>query len=169
MTRRPQKAPCPLHYARSGAWRNGIFSLEEAISSATACAQIVNNGLSVVSSPANPTITASFTTNPNLGLDLSDAAAYCGFLNFDWQQTVTNWPSPSPLFQVGNATALIAPLSFLDPPLNGYTYEAAQYPNGDHSYPFYYDPTNGELDSQNDGYTLSYYDTPADPCLPRRT
>ncbi|HLJ13476.1 MAG TPA: hypothetical protein VKV15_03195 [Bryobacteraceae bacterium] len=144
----------------------GYFSLEAAISSATTCAQILNNGLTGPTGIGTPTISASFLSNQNtpLGaLDLITAANYCGFTNLDWQQTITNLPGPSPFFQIGNPTALVAPPAFLDPPQRGYTYE----PNGDNSYPFYYDPNNGELDGQSpDGMTLNFSDTPADPCLP---
>jgi hypothetical protein len=142
----------------------GYFSLEAEMNDATTCAQIINNALSGPTGIGAPTVSASFT--PNQGLDLYTAATYCGFAFFDWQQTITSLPSPSPFFQVGNTTALVAPPSFLDPPPGGYDYESAQYPDGDQSYPFYYDPNSGELDGQNDGYTLSFSDTPADRCLP---
>jgi hypothetical protein len=46
-------------------------------------------------------------------------------------------------------------------PGGGYTYEAAP----DNSYPFYYDPFNGELAGQKTTNTLSFSDGPSDPCL----
>ena len=138
----------------------GFFSLEDAISSATACSSLINNALTGPSGSGTPSITASFT--PNNGFSLSDAAALCGFSDFDWQQTITSWPRPSPLFQIGNPVALSAPPPFLDPPPGGYTYEVG----GDNSFPFYYDHNNGELKSHETATTLSFLDTPSDPCLP---
>jgi len=90
------------------------------------------------------------------------AASVCGFANFDWQQKINFLPAPSPFFQVGNPTPLTAPPAFNDPPPRGYTYE----PNGDNSFPFYYDPNNGELLGQETANTLFFSDAPADPCLP---
>lgn len=141
------------------------FSLEEAITAATACTTVINNALTGPNGAGSQTISASFT--PKLSFTLAQAAQLCGFVDFDWQQTITSWPKPSPLFQVGNATPLSAPPPFLDPPPGGYTYElTAGYPNGDHSYPFYYDPNSGELASHKTATTLSFSDTPSDPCLP---
>ncbi|MBV8818394.1 MAG: hypothetical protein JO022_08570, partial [Acidobacteriaceae bacterium] len=140
------------------------FSLEDSLAFAIPCAVLIDNALAGPTGAGTPTIQASFT--PNLGFSLLQAAAYCGFANFDWQQTVTSLPSPSPFFQVGNATALIAPPSFLDPPPGGYTFELTRgYPNGDHRYPFYYDPNSGELQQHETSTTLSFSDTPTDACL----
>ncbi len=134
------------------------FSLEEAISASTACTSIINKALSgpIV---AGTQITATFT--PKSGYTQSQAAQLCGFKAFDWQQKLTSLPLPSPFFQVGNPPKnLSAPPAFFDPPPGGYTYQA------DNSYPFYYDPDNGELQSQISGNTLSFGDAPADNCLP---
>jgi hypothetical protein len=141
------------------------FSLEEAITAATACTTVINNALTGPNGAGTQTISASFT--PKGGYTLAQAAQLCGFVDFDWQQTITSWSKPSPLFQVGKETALSAPPPFLDPPPGGYTYELTHgYPNGDHSYPFYYDPKTGELASHETATTLSFSDTPSDPCLP---
>lgn len=134
-----------------------FFALEEAISSAFSCKDIVNKAVSVV--PLATTMTATFT--PKLGLSLQQAAAGCGFVNFDWQQRITNLPAPSPYFQLGNPVALTAPPSFLDPPPGGYTYQTPP----DDSYPFYYDPAT-QLLPQETPFVLSFSDTPADSCLP---
>lgn len=138
----------------------GYFSLEEAIRAAYSCPDVVNNSVTHAVS-GGTAITATFT--PNLGLNLQQAAQYCGFKDFDWQQTITSAPLPSPFFQVGNPNPLSTPPPFLDPPPGGYTYEL---PNGDHSYPFYYDPNSGELASHETTNVLSFFDAPADPCLP---
>lgn len=139
------------------------FSLEGAIASATACTTLINNAIAPAIA-AGTGVSGTFT--PNLGFSLSQAAAVCGFSDFDWQQKITSWPKPSPLFQVGNSVPLSAPPPFLDPPPGGYTYELTHgYPNGDHSYPFYYDPNSGELKTHETATTLSFSDAPSDPCL----
>ncbi len=137
-----------------------------------ACSSLVTNALTGPTIVDTTGVRASFT--PNGGYTLAQAAQICGFIDFDWQQTITSWPRPSPLLQVGNPTPLSAPPSFLDPPLRGYTYELTKkdknnqllYPNGDNSYPFYYDPRTGELQSQKtSATTLSFFDAPGDSCL----
>jgi hypothetical protein len=145
------------------------FSLENALSQAYTCAQVVNNAVTgpTLSGPGGALTATQIraTFKPNLGLTISQAAGYCGFTDFDWQQTITNLPTPSPFFQVGNPTALFAPPSFLDPPPGGYTYESP----ADNANPYYYDPYSGELAGQETTTTLSFYDAPADPCLPGGT
>lgn len=144
-----------------------FFSLEEAISNAISCRDVVNNS---VANPAsgNTTITATFT--PNLNLTLSQAAFLCGFKDFDWQQFVTTLPAPSPYAQIGSPnTKLTAPPRFLDPVAGGYTIcddsgNCVDQP--DNSFPFYLDPNNGELASHQTATTLDFSDTPSDQCLP---
>jgi Dockerin type I domain len=161
--------------------RGGIayFALEDDITSATACTTLLNNALKVVV-PKREVINASFTPNPGQPSQpqptLSQAAAICGFFDFDWQQTITSWPLPSPIHQVGITMPVSAPPAFLDPPKGGYTYELTDtddhgnllYPDGDNSFPFYYDPISGELQNQKNANddTLFFYDDPADDCLP---
>jgi hypothetical protein len=136
------------------------FSLEEDISSAYSCPDIVNNA--VTPGILDETrVKAKFI--PNLGLSLQDAAKFCGFKDFDWQQLVTNLPLPSPMFQIGNDKPLRAPPTFFDPPPGGYTF---QLPDGDNSYPFFYNPNNGELASHQTTNMLSFIDGPSDVCLP---
>jgi hypothetical protein len=114
-------------------------------------------------------IMATFT--PNLGLTLTQAEQDLGIANFEWVQTITNLPAPSPYqannFPGGPPTTLTAPLPFNDPPPGGgYTYELTNgYPNGDFSYPFYYN-INTELPGQETAHSLMFYDAPADPTLP---
>jgi hypothetical protein len=161
-----------VHFIIPIAAHGGVayFSLEEAVSNAFSCRDVVDN--SVPRPPGGGTqMTATFT--PNLGLSLSLAAYYCGFKDIDWQQSVTNLPAPSPFAQVGHAaTKLTAPPPFLDPPPGGYTHcndsgTCVDIP--DNSYPFYLDPNSGELASMQSGNTLNFADSPADPCLPGGT
>ena len=130
---------------------SAYFSLEESLTSATACSDVVNGS---VATPAGggTTINASFL--PNLGYTIAQAATLCGFTGFDWQQTITHLPDPSPfcanntiiLFTnpapfCGQTAASTAPyplhltstsVPFNDPVPNGYTYGFFN------SYPFYY-------------------------------
>jgi len=150
------------------------FSLEEAITSATACSSLINNAMSAPSLGGGSflsgftNISATFT--PTLGYSLSQAAQVCGFTDFDWIQHVTHLPDPSPFYE-NNPSNPSAPIHltsgsapFNDPAPNGYTYN----PNWV-SFPFYWDPkTTGmpwSLDQNKTAYTLSSYDSPADPCL----
>jgi hypothetical protein len=107
-------------------------------------------------------ISATFT--PNLGHSLSQAAQVCGFTDFDWVQTITRLPDPSPFSARNNGSPFhltSASTPFNGPPAGGgYTYEAAP----DNSFPFYYDP-NGELATHETANTLSFFDAPGDPCL----
>jgi hypothetical protein len=95
---------------------------------------------------------------PNDGLTLAQAAQQTGFTSFNWQQTVTSLPGPSPFSQVGNPVNLTAPPSFLDPPLGGYNYCINYFPACLTSYPFY--PTTQTAD------TLTLFDSPQDGLLP---
>jgi hypothetical protein len=159
------------------------FSLENALSSATACPDILNGA---VRSPSlggrsfsnglflNPTtISTSFT--PNFGFTISQAASACGFQNFDWIQTITNLPGVSPVFQNPPGGLLSAPPAFNDPAPGGYTYCSTPPPLGlgvtcDNA-PFYYGvnaPASNPLSLAANETTptmLSYYDAPGDWCL----
>ncbi|MGH9823969.1 MAG: hypothetical protein ACREDR_12040 [Blastocatellia bacterium] len=148
----------------------GYFSLETFINSATACTSLINNALSgptltgssLLSGPTQ--IKATFT--PNLNHTLSQAAQVCGFTDFDWVQTITRLPDPSPVVARNNGSPIrltSTSTPFNDPPAGGgYTYETSP----DFSFPFYFDPKNGELAGQETPTTLSFSDAPADPCLP---
>ncbi|OYV84070.1 MAG: hypothetical protein B7X04_01550 [Parcubacteria group bacterium 21-54-25] len=160
----------------------GYFSLENALTAPTPCQQIVNNAVSgpilggrLGSFLAEPTdIGSSFT--PNLGLGLSQAAADCGFTNFDWVQTITNEPDPSPFYAV-NAQDPSSPIHmtnartpFNDPPPGGYTYCLPSFGYTCNDAPFYYSvtapSTNGfALQNHETTNVLSFFDAPKDPCL----
>lgn len=146
---------------------SSYFSLENDITAAYSCQQVVNNS---VPKPAGGGTSISATFTPNLGLSISEAAAYCGFVDFNWIQKITSLPDPSPFFAVNPAdaanpihlTSTSAP--FNDPYPSGYTYNPAWV-----SYPFYWDAnstTNAwSLARYETAYTLRSYDAPADPCL----
>jgi hypothetical protein len=127
----------------------------------------------------NTTINASFTPTRNgTPISLAAAAADCGFVEFDWQQTVTLAPGPIPLpVWTTNGTPPVAPFS--DPPPGGYV--DLQIPPFLGAYPFYYNPlfvvpteciveeSNGVCDkfaTTSDGNTLNFFDRPLDYCLP---
>jgi Bacterial Ig-like domain (group 3) len=149
------------------------FSLENALGVAAGCTTLLNNS---ITPPTSGGVTAIGSFSPQIqGLvTLSEAASICGFADFNWQQTITAWPSPSNLFQAGNPTALTAPPAFLDPPLGGYTYGFAG------RYPFYYpegsqSTTCAEFNKPGgtcilpvidpSDTVLSFFDSPKDPCF----
>jgi hypothetical protein len=127
-------------------------------------------------------------------ISLATAAANCGFVGFDWQQTVEHLPPPSdpskcglllpkcPATTANPTTPLTAPPAFFDPPEGGYYY-LSLFPSSpsQNAYPFYYNrslvPTgcayfDFELDkctlhiTENNGNTLSFFDEPTLPLLP---
>ena len=114
-----------------------------------------------------PAMRASF--KPNSALTLSEAAAQCGFTNFDWQQIITHLPNPSMIYQVGNPTPLSSPPAFFDPPPKGYTYCVPSFGSPCDQYPFYWKPNGTGLQSLS-AYettnTLSFSDAPSFPGLP---
>jgi hypothetical protein len=156
------------------------FSLENVLAASTACTNILNNS---VPKPAggNTNITTTFipqANNPSTGMPytLAAAATACGFIGWDWQQTITNLPTPTP----GNAfnaiaTPNMAPTApFNDPPPSGYNY-MLPVPPGPLDAPqlrVYWDPFNGAnsdgfaLSSNETANVLTFYDAPADYCLP---
>lgn len=121
-----------------------------------------------LSTSGQPTqIAASFT--PEFGLSLAAAAALGGFVNFDWEQTVTQQPAPSPFFsKLDPTTPLTAPPGYNDPPPGAYTYDTS--PCAD-SFPFYYSATAAQSCglstlAHETQTTLSFRDSPTDSCLP---
>ncbi|HEV2806303.1 MAG TPA: hypothetical protein VGW57_15375 [Chthoniobacterales bacterium] len=81
------------------------FSLEEKISSATACSTLINNALKTQVSGFSflgfqffrgKNISATFT--PKQGYTLAQAAQVCGFKDFDWIQKVTVQFDPSAFY-----------------------------------------------------------------------
>ena len=151
----------------------GYFALEESINAAVACSTLINN--SVTKTVDGTKMKASFT--PNNKYSLSDAAALCGFKDFDWLQKFVTLPDPSPYYArnlngafdshvTGKVHLTSASVPFNDPPKGG-GYLSQPTDPVDDSYPFYYNPNNGELKShQSANTTLSFLDIPSDPCLP---
>jgi hypothetical protein len=183
------------------------FSLENALTTANSpCTQAINNSICDVNGancgsgkPAVPSITVDAGSGRTTqiqatfipqGIDpatshkytLAAAAQACGFTNFDWQQTITAWPSAN-LFAIADPThALVAP--FNDPPVSGYTYMQTWVIGGiagpidAPGVPVYYDPYNqaraktanadmtlaGQTNTSTN--TLSMFDAPANPALP---
>jgi len=74
---------------------------------------VIQNAVSV--STNGPSISAVFT--PNYGFTIAQAAAICGISNFDWQQTITHLPDPSPYYDAsGNhLTSASAPFNHASP------------------------------------------------------
>lgn len=113
----------------------------------------------------------SATFMPNFGLTLAQAAQVCGYLEFDWRQTITSLPLPNPFKAAGSDVSLYAPPSFNDPPPQGYAYDNPPSPA---PLPLYYSPFTGANDpyaltNNETEFTLTFYDSPADNCLPGGT
>jgi hypothetical protein len=151
---------------------SAYFSLEEAISSATACSSVINNSVPKPNPGGSPTVFAYFT--PQFGNTLAEAAKLCGFIEFDWQSLITSLPQPAPYFYAaGSNTPQKAPPAYNDPPLSGYAY---QNPPNAVELPVYWnlftsasDPLSlaaNESPLGANATTLSFQDTPSDPCLP---
>jgi hypothetical protein len=162
------------------------FSLENSLTAATACSSAINNAVTnppmfdqpVVNSSTGlidfTRINASFTSNTNLSLTLSQAAALCGFTGWDWQQTITSQPLPSPFFDAADVkkqNPLHAPPSFNDPPPDDYL---GANPPSPAPIPLYYSPFSGSGDKFSvinhepdgpDGFILTFRDAPSDNCL----
>jgi hypothetical protein len=155
-------APVPVGGTSGG---TAYFSLENALTGSSACTTALNNS---VTKPAggNPQITATFS--PQAGYNITQAEQLCGFVHFDWQQTVTNLPAPSPFASgCSPGTPLVAPPSFNDPPpVCGYALGHGGDAAGS-AYPVavYWNPQT-ELSAHTTATTLSLVDTPADWCLP---
>jgi hypothetical protein len=147
--------------------------------------QVENNGTTMFAS-----YTPGSGTTP---MELFTKAAACGFKAFNWQQTITNLPCPSPFFPVTfasipsanlcpsptrNALTATPTATFLDPPAWGYLSLGAFNP-----FPFYYpvpwvsapnvrdiwDPSTGAYDIpivDPSGDVLVFSDNPGDFCLP---
>jgi hypothetical protein len=163
--------------------------------SPTSCQAIIDHSIlsfptlySSTTSGGFPGITSTFT--PNYGYTISQAAKICGFVDFDWVQTIVALPDPSPYFAMnlavtpttGHVGGQLIPLHlggsfdpaintgvhltsklapFNDPPQGGgYSYQEKT----DYSYPFYCDPT-GDPACPRTLTTLGWKDSPADPCI----
>jgi hypothetical protein len=165
--------------------KTAFFSLEEKIQSACSCGDVLNNAIqTTLGGPVsldgkNTSISATFT--PQCGgtggspPTLQQAAAFCGFVEFDWQQTFTFDPPPETTCEAGSTTPLTAPPSYNDPPPKGWDY---QHPPNAVILPVYYnlftpatDPYSvaaNEEPTQDlaTSTSLSFYDAPGDFCLP---
>lgn len=145
--------------------------------------------VNVTLSASGAQMIASFT--PPSGITLVNAEKACGFAGFNWQQTITNYPAPSPSgLKPGNPSLIpanilpdgsfVAPPAVSDPPPGSWTYLSYD------PFPYYYPsatilsdeqfPTNrcvirtfGQCPAflvSPDDRTLSFRDAPSDPCLP---
>jgi hypothetical protein len=140
------------------------------------CAMYLNNNLQTSTSDGGTTMNAVFQPTFNGVNDtLSGAAKVCGFVAWDWVQTVTHIPSPSPYYENNlpdpanpiNLTGAYVPVH--DPPPWGFVAD----PNW-LSYPFYYDPSpqsagqDWSLAGHTDdaGGVLTFFDSPSDSCIP---
>jgi hypothetical protein len=139
------------------------------------CSTILTDSLFIPNLNGSPTIAAAF--QPNLGYTLAQAAALCGFIEFDWQSLITFLPQPAPYFYAaGSTTPAKAPPAFNDPPPSGYAY---QNPPNAVGLPVYWNIFTGASDSNSllahetpagaNATILSFTDTPSDYCLPGGT
>ena len=167
-----------------------FFSLEEQLKAATGCTNLLNNSV------PRPTLwsgnTGIGTTFTPVGNDpatgqpwkLDAAATACGFIGWDWQQTITQLPTPLPTDANGNiffADALspkTAPaVPFNDPLPNDYFYATLSGGTQPPLLRVYYNPIDPATKSNSlaahlsPGNTLAtatsmaFFDRPADPCL----
>jgi hypothetical protein len=159
----------------------GYFSLENVLTASSACTNILNNSVPKPATPApgDDTVT-TFTPQGNdpstsQPWTLSAAAQACGFFAWDWQQTVTNLPLPTPgnLFHaVGSPTDSVPP--FNDPPPTGWAYQLPSPPKSLDAprLAVYWDPFNSPnagpyaLSAETTATQLFFGDAPADICLP---
>ena len=154
------------------------FSLEDDLTAATACSTVINN--TVPPAPGGGTdMDAAFT--PNNGYTIAQAAQLCGFTGFNWLQTVTHLPDPSPFCENNQSLLILNPSPFCnqtsqstipypihlssnwtpfnDPPPNGYTYGFFN------SYPFYYPSATIAADEASGTGTLCIEKNAAGTCL----
>jgi hypothetical protein len=105
------------------------------------CSSAISNSMSFTSTENNARLNAYFT--PSGGTSLKQTASACGFVGFNWQQTVTF----DNIYQLTSTKdpyiPLIAPYN--DPPPFGYEYDKDNKLSN--SYPFYYSLTR---DSSNE-------------------
>ena len=148
-----------------------FFSLANNLIAPTPCVNLINGAVARPSSTGTD-IRSSFTANE--GMTLAQAATACGFTSFNWQQLITNLPLPSPIYDT-EFNNLFAPTPFNDPPPGGYSYQddpQANPPSVPNAVllPVYYNifptaDTSLSLTANQTANTLSFYDSPADPCL----
>ena len=124
-----------------------------ASASITACAAALPCYASVVpSSSVQLSIPAEFsdramiaTFTPPDDLTLSAYAKELGYIGFDWQQTITNWPNKDlRLHNLTYITPVPPDATIVDPPLTGYNYNpCGGTASGSSAFanPFYFAPT----------------------------
>jgi hypothetical protein len=112
----------------------GFFSLENVLKASAACTNLLKNSVPMPTlSVSNTRIATTFTplgNDPTTGQPwkLDAAAKVCGFISWDWQQTITNLPNPRPmiggndLFADAAAPTVHLATPFNDPPPNDYYY-----------------------------------------------
>jgi P pilus assembly chaperone PapD len=139
------------------------------------CAMLLTNTLTA-STSGGTTMNATFKPSINgASYTLSKAAELCGFTKWDWVQTITHMPNPSPFYE-NNLSDPASPINltgyyvpFHDPPPWGFTTNSDWI-----SYPFLYDPSS-KSDGQDwslafftddESGILFYSDSPADACIP---
>jgi hypothetical protein len=122
-----------------GAFDNNI-AVGSSISRGAACSGAINNTLAFSVTDNGTRLNSYFTPN---GYSLKGAATACGFIDFNWQQTIT-FDNIGQL-NASNApnTPLVAPYN--DPPPSGYATESSKIKD---SYPYYFslkpDPTKSD-------------------------
>jgi hypothetical protein len=118
----------------------------------------------------NTDISATFT--PNDGYTIAQAEEVCGYFAFDWQQTITSIPLPAPSgFSPASNPGVVARPPVNDPPPSGWAYQNPT-PNAVRIpvyYNIYTSHTGLSLDDAQTPANLTYFDGPADPCLPGGT
>jgi hypothetical protein len=162
----------------------GFFSLENALNMPTACTDILKSSLkgatgagftpppvgNMPNSVNTVQIRATFVpqgNDPTTGMPytLAAAAKVCGFIDFNWQQTITN--DVTGISANCAPTPLKAPPDYNDPPTCGYVGMAAYlsplqtYWDSSPS-----DITDFALAKYKTANQLSFYDAPNDPMLP---
>jgi len=155
------------------------FSLENSLTAATACTDIINNALtnppSIIQS--GTTITAIF--KPNYGYTLAQAAQLCGLADFDWVQTITHFSDPGNMWARNTGGAFNPSVSGMVRLTRAYSGKVSDPPQGggysnpnpvlagavDNSYPFYCNVAGDPSYCAKTNSTISWVDQPRDSCL----
>ncbi len=148
----------PLTIGPSGTYSILVEATAQQDSVGESTVQVLGCGITVkIQGNGTPNISAF--AKPNSTATLHQVAQMCGgYQGFDWQQSVTNLPCPSPFVASGSANppfptsdnlcpqglvggtpqSLTAGLPFNDPPPGGYTYLTLSSGGSYSPYPFYY-------------------------------
>jgi hypothetical protein len=165
------------------------FGLENDLVSTAPCSDIIKNG---VSKPVVSGAKISATFTPNFGFSLPQAAVLCGFVDFDWVQTLAHQTDPNPFSALnlavvattgvvngttipirlggafdaktaGTAVKLTAAKTpYNDPPQGGGYTYNSASP--DYSYPFYCNVL-GDSACTKTNASISMTDTPSNACF----